>query len=311
MNNHLSDEQILALRSLFNQKIINDGKNLDLSLIWHQSNQLSEIYEQLNDLKKCLDSFRPFCESEVEMLNNYYDIEYTYHSNKIEGNTLTKNETNLVINKGITIGSKSLNEHLEAINHQEAIHYIRELADKNTDFLNADLLNIHYLILKTIRPKDAGKYRVQDVQITGSHHLPPPHFKIMDLMEDYFRFYQENKNEIHPVELSAEMHERLVTIHPFRDGNGRTARLVMNLILLKNGYPITIIEGENAKRLTYYNTLELTQIGKDPNKIQFKLLIANQVKEMMFKYLNLLASNNNEERLIKGGYFFNRIKEIL
>lgn len=311
MNNHLSDEQILALRSLFNQKIINDGKNLDLSLIWHQSNQLSEIYEQLNDLKKCLDSFRPFCESEVEILNNYYDIEYTYHSNKIEGNTLTKNETNLVINKGITIGSKSLNEHLEAINHQEAIHYIRELADKNTDFLNADLLNIHYLILKTIRPKDAGKYRVQDVQITGSHHLPPPHFKIMDLMEDYFRFYQENKNKIHPVELSAEMHERLVTIHPFRDGNGRTARLVMNLILLKNGYPITIIEGENAKRLTYYNTLELTQIGKDPNKIQFKLLIANQVKEMMFNYLNLLASNNNEERLIKGGYFFNRIKEIL
>lgn len=311
MNNHLSDEQILALRSLFNQKIINDGKNLDLSLIWHQSNQLSEIYEQLNDLKKCLDSFRPFCESEVEILNNYYDIEYTYHSNKIEGNTLTKNETNLVINKGITIGSKSLNEHLEAINHQEAIHYIRELADKNTDFLNADLLNIHYLILKTIRPKDAGKYRVQDVQITGSHHLPSPHFKIMDLMEDYFRFYQENKNKIHPVELSAEMHERLVTIHPFRDGNGRTARLVMNLILLKNGYPITIIEGENAKRLTYYNTLELTQIGKDPNKIQFKLLIANQVKEMMFNYLNLLASNNNEERLIKGGYFFNRIKEIL
>lgn len=312
---NISDSQILELRSLFNKKLMenfekNNTRHLDLSLVWKETNDLQELYSQLDDLKKCLDSFRPLSESEVEMLNDYFDIEYTYHSNKIEGNTLTKNETNLIINKGITVDKKSLNEHLEAINHKEAIDFIRELVGKDTDFSNYDLLNIHYLILKSIRPKDAGRYRTQDVEITGSSHSPPPHFKLIDLMEEYFKFYEENKNTMHPVELSAEMHERLVTIHPFIDGNGRTSRLVMNLILLKNGYPITIIEGENAKRLEYYDSLELSR-NIDGNKKIFKLLIANKVKDMMFKYLNLLSSNNNEDRLTKGGYFFDRIKEIL
>lgn len=311
----ISAERTLELRSLFNKKLMenfekNNARNLDLSLVWKETNNLQELYAQLDDLKKCLDSFRPLSENEVEMLNDYFDIEYTYHSNKIEGNTLTKNETNLIINKGITVDKKSLNEHLEAINHKEAIDFIRELVEKNADFSNYDLLNIHFLVLKSIRPKDAGKYRTKDVEITGSLHTPPPNFKLIDLMEGYFKFYEENKNSMHPVELSAEMHERLVTIHPFIDGNGRTSRLVMNLILLKNGYPITIIEGDNKKRLEYYDSLELSRDISD-NKKTFKLLIANNVKSMMFKYLNLLSSNNEEDRLTKGGYFFERIKEIL
>lgn len=312
---NISNEKTLELRFLFNKKLMENFKNynnseLNLSLIWRETNDLQELYTQLDDLKTCLDSFRPLSENEVEMLNNYFDIEYTYHSNKIEGNTLTKNETNLIINKGITVDKKSLNEHLEAINHKEAIDYIRELVEKDTDFSNSDLLNIHFLVLKSIKPKNAGRYRMRDVEITGSSHTPPKHFKLLDLMEEYFRFYEENKNTMHPVELSAEMHERLVTIHPFIDGNGRTSRLVMNLILLKNGYPITIIEGDNAKRLEYYDSLELSR-NIDDNKKTFKLFIANKVKDMMFKYLNLLSSNNEEDRLTKGGYFFNRIKEIL
>ena len=107
------------------------------------------------------------------------------------------------------------------------------------------------------------------------------------------------------------MHERLVTIHPFIDGNGRTSRLIMNIILLKNGYPITIIDSEERYRQEYYNSLELAQIGEDVNKERFKILVAKKVKDMMFKYINLLSSNNNEYRLTKGGYFFERIKEIL
>lgn len=312
---NISDVQILEIRSLFNKKLMenfekNNTRNLDLSLVWKETNNLQELYTQLDDLKKCLDSFRPLSENEVEMLNDYFDIEYTYHSNKIEGNTLTKNETNLIINKGITVDKKSFNEHLEAINHKEAIDFIRELVEKDTDFSNYDLLNIHFLVLKSIRPKDAGKYRIKDVEITGSSHTPPPHFKLIDLMEEYFRFYEYHKNIMHPVELSAEMHERLVTIHPFIDGNGRTSRLIMNLILLKNGYPITIIEGDNKKRLEYYDSLELSRDISD-NKKTFKLFIAKNVKSMMFKYLNLLSSNNEEDRLTKGGYFFEKIKEIL
>lgn len=312
----ISTERTLELRSLFNKKLMenfekNNARNLDLSLIWKETNDLRELYSQLDDLKKCLDSFHPLSENEVEMLNDYFDIEYTYHSNKIEGNTLTKNETNLVINKGITVSGKTLIEHFEAVNHKEAIDYIRELVENNSDFSKMDLLNIHQLILKSIKPKDAGRYRMQDVEITGSRHMPPPHFLVNDLMEEYFRFYEENKNTIHPVELSAEMHERLVTIHPFIDGNGRTSRLIMNIILLKNGYPITIIDSEERYRQEYYDSLELAQIGKDVNKERFKILVAKKVKDMMFKYINLLSSNNNEDRLTKGGYFFERIKEIL
>ncbi|WP_260426560.1 Fic family protein [Conchiformibius steedae] len=116
---------------------------------------------------------------------------------------------------------------------------------------------------------------------------------------------------MHPVELAAEMHERLVTIHPFIDGNGRTARLVMNLILLRNGYPITILDSENDKRLAYYDSLELAQTGKDSNKIQFKLFIANNVKHWLFVYLNLLAPNGNPDVQHKGYYFFKRIETLI
>lgn len=308
----ISANETKAIRNKFNQKIMkNLNQPIDLSKIWENTENLETLYHQLTDLKKCLDSFRPFSETETEILKNFFDIEYTYHSNKIEGNTLTKSETHLVINKGLTIANKSLNEHLEAINHKDAIDYIRDLTDNGADFTKRDLLNIHQLILRSINQKEAGKYRSQDVLISGSRHIPPKHFQINDLMEEYFKFYEANKDTIHPVELASEMHERLVTIHPFIDGNGRTSRLVMNLILIKNGYPITIIEGEQDKRLEYYDSLELIQIGEDKNKEQFKLLIANNVKSMIFKYLDLLASNNNDERLDKGSYFFKRIEDIL
>lgn len=312
----VSNEKILELRSLFHKKIMeniekNNNKNIDFYLIWKDTNNLQELYEQLEDIKKCLDSFRPFSESQIKNLNDFFDLEYTYHSNKIEGNTLTKSETYLIVSKGLTVGGKTINEHLEAQNHQFAIDYIRDLVKNNIEFNKFELLNIHQLILQKIDLINSGKYRNIDVKITSSLHEPPSFLQVPQLMDNFFKFYEENRLSMHPVEFSSEIHERLVTIHPFVDGNGRTARLVMNLILLQNGYPITIIGSEENQRLEYYDYLELAQTGQDPNKEKFKLMIAKNVKNIMFQYLNLIAPNGNEESLKKGGYFFERIKEIL
>lgn len=312
----ISDSQILELRSLFNKKILENiekynTKEVDLSLVWQETNDLQELYTQLDDLKRCLDSFRPLSESQIKKLNEFFDLEYTYHSNRIEGNTLTKSETSLIVTKGFTVGGKTINEHLEAQNHQFAIDYIRDLSQNKIDLNKFELLNIHQLVLQRIDLENAGKYRNEEVQIKGSLHTPPSFLQVPTLMESFFKFYDENKSIMHPVEFSAEIHERLVTIHPFVDGNGRTSRLIMNLILLQNGYPITIIESDEKDRLEYYDSLELAQIGKDPNKEKFKLLVAKNVKYMIFKYLNIIAPNGNENQLTKGGYFFNRIREIL
>ncbi|WP_211247103.1 Fic family protein [Conchiformibius steedae] len=303
--------ELAHLRTLFHQKIMQNNQLLNLSAIWHDTPDFSELKAQLSDLKACLDSFRPLSGNEVFKLKQSFDIEYTYQSNKIEGNTLSKNETHLVVNKGFTVKGKTLAEHLEAVNHQEAIDYIREVASSELPFDKRCLLDIHALILHGINRENAGRYRLEDVLISGSSFIPPSFLHIPDLMNQYFDFYHKNKDIMHPVELAAEMHERLVTIHPFIDGNGRTARLVMNLILLRNGYPITILDSENDKRLAYYDSLEQAQTGQDPEKIQFKVLIAQNVKHWLLVYLNLLAPNGNAEAQQKGYYFFKRIETLL
>ena len=129
-----------------------------------------------------------------------------------------------------------MREHLEAINHQEAIGYIKHLMEKNSLLNEREVLSIHNLILRGIHPEDAGRYRKVQVMIKGSTYMPPQPYMVSKQMEDYFIWYEANKNSLHPVILAGEMHERLVTIHPFVDGNGRTSRLVMNLILLSHGY---------------------------------------------------------------------------
>jgi Fic family protein len=214
-----------------------------------------------------------------------FDIEYTYESNKIEGNTLTLQETALVIEKGLTIDGKSLNEHLEAINHQHAIDYIKELASKKQTFSERDVLQIHQLILQSIDNQNAGKYRNVQVLISGAKHIPPQPFLVPKQMEDLFIWYNENKDQLHPIELSAEMHERLVTIHPFIDGNGRTSRLLMNLILLQNGFPIAILKGDTESRLNYYGALETAQT--ENNKQPFIDLITENVKETMERIIKV------------------------
>lgn len=244
---------------------------------------MNDLLELADRLKKKMDNYRDW---DQESIQEALNIEYTYDSNRIEGNTLTLRETDLVIHKGLTIGGKPLAEHLEAINHYEAVEMIRDLAQKKMELTQFTLLTLHALILRGIDKENAGKFRSVPVMISGSQHTPPQPWHIDKLMEDYFIFYQKNKDILHPVQLSAELHERLVTIHPFIDGNGRTARLVMNLILLQHGYPIAIIQGDTETRLAYYAALEKCNLEND--KAGFHSLIAESVIHSQQRLLKLV-----------------------
>lgn len=248
------------------------------------SKNLSVILEEIDFLKTKLDQFRHFDSYRIAQA---LELEYTFESNRIEGNTMTLRETDLVINEGLTISGKSMREHLEVINHQEAIAYIKHLMDKNTNLNEREVLSIHNLILRGINPEDAGRYRKVQVMIKGSSYMPPQPFMVSKEMEDFFIWFETNKNALHPIVLAAELHERLVTIHPFIDGNGRTSRLVMNLILLQNGYVIANIKGDYDSRMRYYNALETAQTKN--NKEDFLLFIAQIEKESLERYLEIIG----------------------
>ena len=242
-------------------------------------------FEHLDELKQHLNKLRNL---QSDKVTKALDIEYTYESNRIEGNSLTLQETALVIEKGLTIGGKSLNEHLEAVNHQNAIEYIKDLAKQNETITERDLLQIHYLILQGINNEQAGKYRNLQVLISGAKHVPPQPYLVQKEIESLFLWYNDNKDKLHPVVLSAEMHERLVTIHPFIDGNGRTARLLTNLILLQNGFPIAILKGDIDSRLKYYSALETAQV--ECNKEPFINLIIQNLGEMLQRMIRILGN---------------------
>lgn len=223
--------------------------------------------KEINALKKQLTKFRHLDSYRIAQA---LELEYTFESNRIEGNTLTLKETDLVINEGLTIGGKSMREHLEAINHAFAIDFVKELVTKKTVINERVLLQIHHLVLRGIDDDNAGKYRSVQVMIKGSKHTPPQPFLVPKQMEEYFIWYQKNKHKLHPVVLAAEMHEKLVTIHPFIDGNGRTARLLMNFILLQHGYVIANTKGDVSSRMAYYDALEKVQIQlSDSAFVQF------------------------------------------
>jgi Fic family protein/DNA-binding Xre family transcriptional regulator len=248
-----------------------------------KSDSISTILKEIDTIKKRLTTLRKFDSYRIAQA---LEIEYTFESNRIEGNTLTLQETDLVVNEGITISGKSMREHLEAINHKEAIELIKELVEKKSVLTERTLLSIHHLVLRGIDPQNAGKYRSVQVMIKGSKHMPPQPFIVPKQMEDYFLWYNRNRKKLHPILLAAEMHERLVTIHPFIDGNGRTSRLVMNLILLQHGYVIANIKGEIQSRIEYYSALEKVQVEND--KSHFIKLIAEVELQSITRYVDIL-----------------------
>lgn len=249
------------------------------------SQNLIEKIARIDELKSQLDTFRRFDSYRIAQA---LELEYTFESNRIEGNTLTLRETDLVINEGLTVSGKSMREHLEAINHQEAIVYVKELVQKKTKINEREVLTIHNLILRGIMPEYAGKYRNIQVMIKGSSHTPPQPYLVAKQMEELYLWYSSNSKLYHPVLLAAEMHERLVTIHPFVDGNGRTSRLIMNLILLSHGFVIANIKGDYDTRMRYYATLEEAQTAA--SKEAFHHFIADVEIECLEKYLKILGA---------------------
>ena len=239
-------------------------------------------FDKVDELNNKLNSKRPFSKETLKSLRNSINIEWTYNSNGIEGNTLTLRETQIVL-EGITVGGKTLREHLEAINHEKAIEYIEDLVKEKNPVTEWNIKNIHQLVLKEIDDKNAGKYRSKNVAIMGATHTPPDHLIVPELMEKLILNYQK-WNKYHPIIKAALIHGELVKIHPFIDGNGRTSRLVMNLSLMNSGYLPVIIKKEN--RLEYYNALDKAHTTGDYT--DFVKLVTNLEIEMINKYLNLL-----------------------
>ncbi len=246
---------------------------------------IESILANIDQLKAELDILRQSLDNVT--IKEALEVEFLYESNRIEGNTLTLRETQLVINEGMTISGKSMREHLEAINHKEAILFIDDLVSPKVDLSEYILKQIHRIVLYGIDRENAGVYRKLPVAIAGSKHLPPQPYLLQDLMDGYFQFYNQAKDHLHPVVLAAEMHERLVTIHPFIDGNGRTSRLIMNLILLQYGFPLAIIGGDYDSRMAYYDALEKVQT--ENNKEDFILLVAEKVLLALERYINILS----------------------
>lgn len=230
-----------------------------------------------------MDSYSPLPPEAVKNLQDVYRVEWTYHSNAIEGNTLSLVETKLVLEEGLTIGGKQLREHLEVINHAEAISFVEEQVLNKKDLSEYNLKSIHYLVLKGIDDKNAGTYRSINVGISGSHHTPPHFLQVPDAMRELFTWYEENKKALHVVELAALFHFKFVFIHPFADGNGRTARLLLNLILMQNGYPPFIIKADPQDRLEYYTTLEKAIVENDMDP--FIQLIIKCTEQSLKRYV--------------------------
>ena len=211
------------------------------------------MFEIIDDLKAKLDQHRPLSPAIVKNLHEDLILRWTYHSNAIEGNTLTLLETKIVL-EGITVGGKALREHFEAINHRDAILYVEDIIKKNEPFSEWQIRNIHQLILKNIDDENAGRYRQQNVLISGATTNPPDYTLLNDKMAQFIDWYNTDAHKLHPLERAAKVHADFVGIHPFIDGNGRTSRLLMNLELLKAGYPPSVITVDN--RLAYYEALD-------------------------------------------------------
>ena len=214
-------------------------------------------------------------------------MELTYTSNALEGNTLTRQETAVVVEKGLTIGGKSLVEHLEATNHAAALGKVVQIAQSETESITEHtVLDLHFTILHGIDDANAGRYRSTGVRISGSLVVLPNPAKVPMMMADFVRQMGE-RTDLHPVELAAEAHYQLVTIHPFIDGNGRTARLLMNLILLQNGYPPALIRKRD--RVPYLSSLEKAQLGG--SKEDYYGIIAKGVSRSFDIYFKALSSD--------------------
>ena len=252
---------------------------------------LKRIEEKLKVLKKA----RPFPPYLVNKLREQFSMEMNYNSNAIEGNTLTLRETMLVLQQGITVKGKSLKDHLEVKNQAKAIEYLYDVVNSKKDVPLSEILirNLHNLVVSNIDGLEAGSYRTYDVRITGSKHTPPPAFEVPHRMHDLISWYKKNKNSLDIITLATEFKHRFTAIHPFGDGNGRVSRLIMNIILMKAGYPIVVILKNDRKK--YYKALQKADKGKIEDLVFF---ISQAVERSLDLYIRAIKNSTKENTLM-------------
>jgi Fic family protein len=249
--------------------------NTDTSLI--QESILSHINEKI----QMLNSKRPLPADAVKKLNGEYRLYHTYHSNAIEGNTLTLSETKLVLEEGITISGKSLKEHIEAINNAKAFDLLENIAKNNKGIDHVVIQQIHEIVTAGIL-EEAGKYRTKNVRIAGAIKTSPDWSKVIKLMDELIN--KIGQSNTHPIETAAFLHHRFVEIHPFIDGNGRVARLLTNLYFISKSFPPIVLKTENRRK--YYQLLKLADNG---NLSPFVNFIAKALDESITMYLSIFG----------------------
>lgn len=238
------------------------------------------LLERINTKKEQLDALRPLSAASVARLRDDMVLEWTYNSNAIEGNTLTLSETHIVLRHGLTVGGKTLVEHLEVINHRDAIDFAYDLVKGDIPISPYVIREIHALVLARIMPIEAGRYRQVGVRISHSAHVPPEPVAVPAHMDDLARWLNGEAVDLHPVIRAALAHHRFVAIHPFADGNGRTGRLLMNVLLMRDGYPPAVIERVN--RTQYYTALAQADAG---NQIALVNYVARAVERSLTLYI--------------------------
>lgn len=240
------------------------------------------MFKRSDDLLRQLNKCRPLTQGEVERLRDEFLIEFTYNTNAIEGNTLTLQETALIIKEGITIAQKPLKDHLEVIGHKEAYYYVEELVKQKIPLSEKVIKDIHSIVLLD-KPHDKGVYRRVPVRVVGTFHEPPQPYLVPIQMEQLLTEYQEMKLTRHPLEQVAWFHLKFEGIHPFIDGNGRTGRLLLNLELMKEGYPP--INVKFADRRRYYECFTAHHEAGNPEAMV--KMVAEYVEEALERYLGL------------------------
>jgi len=248
---------------------------------------LEKQLERIQQKKTELDELRPIPTYVLRSIKESLMLEWTYNSNSIEGNTLTLQETKMVIEEGFTVKGKSLKEHFEVINHQSAVEYIENLVSENYKLTEKDILNVHEFVLNNIEKEIAGRFRTSGVRISGANFVPPNALKISEYITELINWVNADESDI--VIKSTLFHHRFVWIHPFFDGNGRTVRLIFNLLLMKAGYPPAIILKNDRKK--YYDALNQANKG-DYSKLL--LLILQALERSLNIYLGALNNTYDD-----------------
>jgi Fic family protein len=251
--------------------------------------EFQSTFDRLYEKKQVLQTSRPLPAIALNKIKESLSIEWTYNSNSIEGNTMSLRETQMVLQEGITIKGKSLREHFETHNHDKAIDYLFSIVNDDYMLRSIDILSLHGLVLRSIEDDFAGRLRNGGVRISGANFVPPNANKVSDLLDELIDFINTNPLGLNDIELAAVFHHKLVWIHPFFDGNGRTVRLAMNLLLMRCGFPPAIILKNDRKK--YYEALNQANGG---NYQKLTLLMCQALERTLNIYINALPGNDTE-----------------